>query len=155
MGRSPLIDACMDLPAEQLEADVLGTFGSILATLRHLVVADVPYLFVTSGERTPVIGADEMDLAQLRAVMESHDASWSSVLAQDVAPSEVYVRHREDGSQMQAPISIRLAQALHHGTDHCSQICTALTSFGIAPPSIDVWDFAGAGGRLVEIGPRG
>jgi hypothetical protein len=34
---------------------------------------------------------------------------------------------------------IRLAQVLHHRTDHRSQICTILTSLGIAPPDIDVW----------------
>ncbi len=48
---------------------------------------------------------------------------------------------------------IRLAQALHHGTDHRSQICTALTSLGVDPPSIDVWDFAALDGRLLEVPP--
>ena len=42
---------------------------------------------------------------------------------------------------------------LHHGTDHRSQICTALTSLGVDPPSIDVWDFAALDGRLVEFPP--
>lgn len=32
------------------------------------------------------------------------------------------------------------AQALHHGTDHRSQICTALTTLGVEPLLIDVWD---------------
>ena len=39
-------------------------------------------------------------------------------------------------------MGIRLAQALHHGTDHRSQICTALTTLGVEPPEIDVWAFA-------------
>ena len=31
--------------------------------------------------------------------------------------------------------------------------CTALTTLGIQPPSIDVWDFADTQGRLTEIPP--
>jgi uncharacterized damage-inducible protein DinB len=42
---------------------------------------------------------------------------------------------------------------LHHGTDHRSQICTALTSLGAEPPSIDVWDFGVEVGRVVEVHP--
>jgi uncharacterized damage-inducible protein DinB len=48
-------------------------------------------------------------------------------------------------------MGVRLAQALHHGTDHRSQICTALTTIGIEPPEIDVWAFAAAEGRLSEV----
>jgi uncharacterized damage-inducible protein DinB len=50
-------------------------------------------------------------------------------------------------------VGIRLAQALHHGTDHRSQICTALSTLGVEPPAIDVWDFCEQDGRLVEIPP--
>jgi uncharacterized damage-inducible protein DinB len=50
-------------------------------------------------------------------------------------------------------VGIRLAQALHHGSDHRSQICTILTSIGIEPPDIDVWAFAWSDGRLVEVPP--
>ena len=49
-----------------------------------------------------------------------------------------------------APLTIRLAQVIHHGTDHRSQVCTALTTLGIEPPAIDAWDFAWKDGRLTE-----
>jgi len=42
---------------------------------------------------------------------------------------------------------------LHHGTDHRSQICTALTTLGLEPPEIDVWDFAWEQGRVQEVPP--
>jgi uncharacterized damage-inducible protein DinB len=47
-----------------------------------------------------------------------------------------------------APLGIRLAQALHHGTDHRSQVCTALTTLGIEPPAIDLWDYGALDGRV-------
>ena len=78
-----------------------------------------------------------MDLTELRATMEGHGAAWSSVLAEGPDPDAVLVRHRDDGSETAAPASIRLAQALHHGTDHRGQICTALTTLGVAPPLIE------------------
>jgi uncharacterized damage-inducible protein DinB len=63
----------------------------------------------------------------------------------------VVVRRRDDGSESQAPLGIRLAQATHHGTDHRSQVCTALTTLGVEPPAIDVWDYAWKDDRLVEV----
>ena len=63
----------------------------------------------------------------------------------------VAIRRHDDGSESHAPLGIRLAQVIHHGTDHRSQVCTALTNLGIAPPDIDAWDFAFVDGRLVEV----
>ena len=42
---------------------------------------------------------------------------------------------------------------IHHGTDHRSQICTALTTLGVEPPLIDVWAFGLQTGRVVETSP--
>jgi uncharacterized damage-inducible protein DinB len=85
--------------------------------------------------------------------MEANGTAWSSLLAADPDPDSVVVRRRDDGSETHAPMGIRLAQALHHGTDHRSQICTALTMLGVEPPYIDVWDFGGDDGRVVEVPP--
>jgi uncharacterized damage-inducible protein DinB len=167
MGRSPLddafahhvwasvtlLDVCLALTPEQLATAVPGTYGSILDTQRHLVGADANYLFVTGGGRTPLIDEDSMDLGALRAEMEAHGSAWSRVLAEGPDPDEVLVRRRDDGSETHAPVGIRLAQALHHGTDHRSQICTALTTLGIEPPPIDVWDFGFGDGRVTEVEP--
>lgn len=148
-----LLDVCAGLTPEQLATTVPGTYGSILDTMRHLVGADASYLHVTSRGAVEPIDEDGMDLAELRAAMERHAEVWPRVLTTDLDPTEVLVRNRPDGSQTRAPLGIRLAQVLHHGTDHRSQICTALTSLGIEPPEIDVWDFGSQDGRVTEIEP--
>jgi uncharacterized damage-inducible protein DinB len=148
-----LVDVCLALSPEQLATAVPGTYGSILETQRHLVGADSSYLFVLSGGRTPVIDEDHMGLAELRAAMEANGAAWSRLMGEDVNPDTVFVRHRDDGSETHAPMGIRLAQALHHGTDHRSQICTALTTLGVEPPDIDVWDFGVQDGSVGEVPP--
>lgn len=148
-----VIDACLGLSPEQLGTSVTGTYGSILDTMRHLVGADSSYLFALSGERTPYIDADHMELPELRATMEGNGTAWSSLLEQDLNPDADVVRHRDDGSDSHAPMGIRLAQALHHGTDHRSQVCTVLTTLGVEPPAIDVWDFGWEGGRVFDVLP--
>ena len=149
-----LVDACLALSPQQLGRDVPGTYGSILATMRHLVGADSSYLFALTGGGVPIIDEDQMDLRGLRTTMEQNEAAWSSLLAADLDPDVVVVRHRDDGSESHAPMGVRLAQALHHGSDHRSQICTALTTLAVEPPAIDMWDFAEQAGRLVEVPPR-
>ena len=148
-----LIDVCLDLTPGQLATTVPGTYGSILDTMRHTVGADASYLFVTSGGRTTAIDEDAMDLSALREVMERHRDEWPRVVTADIDPDAWLVRHRDDGSETHAPLGIRLAQALHHGTDHRSQICTALTTLGLQPPEIDVWDYGLTRGRVTEVPP--
>jgi uncharacterized damage-inducible protein DinB len=84
--------------------------------------------------------------------MVDNGPMWNDLLAQNQDMSRMVVRHRDDGSS-HAPLGVRLAQAIHHGTDHRSQICTALTTLGIEPPEIDVWAFADQDGRAFETPP--
>jgi uncharacterized damage-inducible protein DinB len=145
-----LIDACLALTPEQLDSEVPGIYGSILLTLRHTVGADVSYLYVVSGGAVAEIEEADMDLPALRAAMAAIGPAWTTYLSGDLDPDAIVVRHRDDGSDSAAPVTIRLAQALHHGTDHRSQVCTALSNLGIEPPEIDAWAFADEAGRLSE-----
>jgi uncharacterized damage-inducible protein DinB len=147
-----LLGACGQLQDHQLRVGVPGVYGSILETLRHLVGSDCSYLFVTSGGH-PDFDEDAAELADLQSEMETHQAAWTELLGRDLDPDAWLVRHRPDGSETHAPLGIRLAQALHHGTDHRSQVCTILTNQGIEPPAIDVWDYGMAHDRTRHTEP--
>ena len=147
-----LANACLALPSEQLATTVPGTYGSIHDTMRHIVGADASYLVVTSGGRFPRIDEEQMSFAELRAQMATHGEAWSQVLA-GADPDVMLTRNRDDGSATHAPLGIRLAQAVHHGTDHRSQICTALTALGVEPPFIDAWDYGMQAGTVTEDPP--
>jgi uncharacterized damage-inducible protein DinB len=142
-----LIEACAKLSDEQLATSAIGTRGPIIETLRHLVHSDHWYLsFFT--ER-PALNHDEVDamsLAELRSLFVANAAAWRVVIAEERDPDREIVEHDEDWT-VHSPVGVRLAQVVHHGTDHRSQICTALTSLGIEPPEIDLWAFARATGR--------
>ena len=151
-----LVDACRGLTNEQLEAPVPGTYGSIIQTLRHMVGADAWYLSVASGDRSHMFDEDAADLDALRAAMGRQGAGWAALLGSGVDADTVLKEvDDDDGFQRHAALGIQLAQALHHGTDHRSQVCTALTGLGLEPPDIDVWVYGLASGRSVDIPPSG
>jgi uncharacterized damage-inducible protein DinB len=149
-----VIDACLELSPGQLETKVPGTYGSILATARHLVSSDAYYVSVVNGGPIFDVDEEQLDLDALRALTVETAEAWSALLAGELDPDRDVVRYRDDGSESHAPMTIRLAQALHHGTDHRSQIATALTNLGIEPPEIDVWAYGRDDGRVFETEPK-
>jgi uncharacterized damage-inducible protein DinB len=142
-----VLDACAALDDAQLATTVPGTYGSIIGTLRHLVGGDVFYLDVLRSELESFDEAAS-DIPTMRAVFEAHDPVWQRLVAGNLEPTTDVVEYEDSGYETHAPLGIRLAQALNHGTDHRSQVCTALTTLGIEPPAIDVWDFAAVDGRM-------
>jgi uncharacterized damage-inducible protein DinB len=149
-----LVDACLAIGPRQLETTVPGAYGSILDTLRHCIGSDAWDLFVATRDRASLFDQDDMDLSELRAAMESHGPAWSRLLAQDPDADAVLDEvDPNDGYERHIAMGIQLAQVLHHGTDHRSQVCTALTALGVEPPRIDVLDFGMEAGRVVEITP--
>ena len=151
-----VIDACSQLNDGQLGTTVPGTYGSILNTLRHLVGGDVFYLDVLRGGEPEAFREESSDLRTLRGVMEAHDTTWQEIIGREVDPATDVVEVEDGGYETHAPLGIRLAQALYHGTDHRSQVCTALTTIGVEPPPIEPWDLAQLDGRMftVESAPR-
>jgi uncharacterized damage-inducible protein DinB len=146
-----VVDACLELSPEQLAVDVPGTRGPILETIRHLVESDAFDLFVLTGDRTHDVDAAGMSLAELREVMERTGSGWTEFISGPLDPDAVVREVDEtDGFQRWAPVGFRLAGTLDHGTDHRSQICTALTTIGVQPPRIGVMDFGSDVGRVVE-----
>jgi len=145
-----IIDACAELTPEQLDATVEGTRGSIIETLRHVVGSDSWYLSFFGDERIARIDDGRPnDLPDLRAATITNGALWLEVLA-DAPDADQEIEEVGDDWRFVSPAGIRLAQAVHHGTDHRSQVCTILTTLGIEPPEIDVWAYGHAVGRERE-----
>jgi len=146
-----VVDACLDLGAEELETNVLGTRGPMFETLRHVVAGDTDDLFILTGDRAFDIDVEPMSLAEARVVMERNGSGWAEFISRSLDPDAiVHEVDMTDGYQRWAPVGFRLAGALDHGTDHRSQICTALTTLGVEPPAIDVYSFGLDTRRVVE-----
>jgi uncharacterized damage-inducible protein DinB len=141
-----LIDECAALTPEQLGTPIPGTYGSIIDTLRHLVRSDGWYL---SFFRDGIARADEdkaASLGELRSAITRNGAVWIDVLAGDLDADTDIVEY-DNGWEVHSPVGVRLAQVIHHGTDHRSHVCTGLTILDLTPPEIDVWAYARATGR--------
>jgi uncharacterized damage-inducible protein DinB len=150
-----VIDACLDLSEEELETNVPGTRGPILETVRHLVESDAFDLYILTSDRAYNVDAERMSLPEVRAVMERTGLGWTELISGPLDPDAVVREVDEgDGFQRWAPLGFRLAGTLDHGTDHRSQICTALTTIGVEPPKIGVVDFGMHAGRIVEKMPE-
>jgi uncharacterized damage-inducible protein DinB len=142
-----LIRACAALTPEQMAAPVPGTFGSIIDTLRHLVAADSWYLSFFDGGTPQLDETADTSLNELMSMMLRNGSAWTGLLAGDLDPDADVPEHGDEGWEFHAPAAFRLAQVVHHGTDHRSQVCTALSSLGLTPPEIDLWAFGEAVGR--------
>lgn len=56
---------------------------------------------------------------------------------------------KDASGTFQVQLGIVLVQALHHGNDHRTQICTVLGHHGIPFEEIDVWAYGEATGGMV------
>ena len=142
-----LLEACAGLTPEQLEASSPGTYGPIINTLRHLIQADSFYLWVFNGQDYPRIPGDNtLGVAELREANTLHSAGYEELLARTIDP-DAAITERGDDFAFTTTMGVRLSQVIHHGTDHRSQVCTALTGLGMTPPEIDVWAYGDATGK--------
>lgn len=151
-----LLAVCRDLDSRQLDATAEGTFGSIIDTLWHLIAAESGYAARLTGER-PTFDADADDpptVAEMEAYVDELSDRWERFLSTPFDAERLFpITWWETPRQvLDVPAGVVLAQAIHHGTDHRSQICTDLTVIGIQPPELGVWEYAVASGRARPTG---
>jgi uncharacterized damage-inducible protein DinB len=144
-----LIDNCMSLPPERLHEAVPGTYGPILNTMVHLVGADQRYLEGLIGEpiASPIRPGDVLPLAELRQRFEEQAGRWEGLLDR-VDELDVTLPARGPYSETRRAQNLLMLQAIHHGNDHRTHICTALSVLGLEPPDIDGWAYWGATHQL-------
>jgi uncharacterized damage-inducible protein DinB len=137
-----LIDHCIGLPPELLHQAVPGTYGPILNTLVHLVGADQRYLDGLTGEPpvSPIRQGELLPLADLRRRFEAQTHRWEAVLDR-VEELDVTLPARGSWAETPHAQNLLLLQAIHHGNDHRTHICTALSVLGLEPPDIDGWSY--------------
>ena len=138
-----LIDHLDRLPTEQLDASVPGTYGPIIDTLTHIIDADTRYL-LRLRDPTPPLAVDRVgiSLAQLRSEMSGHRGRWDETL-EDLEAGRLHsaILGREDYPDTDPAESMLMIQAIHHGNEHRTQICSTLGALELPLPEIDGWDF--------------
>lgn len=143
-----LLDVCAKLPVKELSLTVPGTYGTIAATFLHLVSAEQRYAR-RFGVGDPRIR--ETDGFPGLAVLREHLERSGDQLIE--AAGRTKGDETSDGKDENGTFTVKLAiilvQALHHGGDHRTQICTILGHHGIPCGEMDVWAYGEATGGMV------
>ncbi len=140
-----LIEFCENLPPEKLEETTPGTYGSIRATLHHLVAAEDNYQTVVTGEPIGEPLPPNATLESLARRLQALAPRWEA-LANDPAAAEREVTNRA-GTRIARGVAV-LAQAIHHADDHRTQVASILGAQGVEPPDLDLWAYGEEAGYV-------
>lgn len=138
-----LLEHLETLDVDDLERISPGTYGTIAATLTHLVDADDRYLQrLEQPDLPPYAESPPQPLDVLRSRVEGNDGRWRGALGR-LAEGTLHARIPDDriAGGLDPAETLLLLQALHHGDDHRAQICTTLGAAALAVPDLDVWTF--------------
>ena len=147
-----LIAACQDRSVDELTRPG-PRFGSILATLNHLVLADAGYVASLGGGRAEWASNDNEtnDLLELAARAEESGARWEQFLQEPVDGEQL--AFLDDGAY-ETHVAVVVVQALHHVSAHGEQVCACLKALGVEPPDIQPWELADTTGRSRWLRPQ-
>jgi uncharacterized damage-inducible protein DinB len=143
-----LLDVCAKLSDEQLQLTTPGTYGTIAATLVHLFAAEQRYLRRIAGTKAEINERDQPapSLARLREnAVRSGDQLIEA--ASRITPDDT-IEEERDGQVMRLHLWVVAVQALHHGNDHRTHVCTILGAHDIPYGDMDVWAYGQATGGI-------
>ena len=132
---------CQKLTEEQLAASAPGTYGSILATLGHMIAAEADYTHRLTGRgpQSPFRWEDRPALEDIFAFSGIvADALLDAV--QHVPPNHI-VHEEEDGNTIDYKASLLFIQVINHGIEHRTNITTILSGMGLPAPEVDGWGY--------------
>lgn len=148
-----LLDACGTLSHHQLELTAPGTYGTIASTLMHLLAAEQRYVRRLGGSEPRIQNSSDpfLGVEPLRIHAETSGDDLIQ-LAGRLQPEETVESTWPEGT-FQVEAGVILIQALHHGNDHRTHICTILGGHGLFLPDMDVWAYGRARGGIVPVKP--
>ena len=138
-----ILERCAGLTAEQLDATIVGAYGSIRDTLQHIATAERSYVSrISTGQ--PYRRSEDAPPLTIAEMTESVRTSGSGLIewAPKVQVGDT-VQVNWEGAPRAVPKTILLTQAINHATEHRAQIMAILTQLGVQPPDLDGWTYFG------------
>ena len=145
-----LLDFCRTLDPARLDDQAAGTYGTLYGTLQHLVGAEQWYVQLLTGE---LVGArirrtQRHTLDELASIATAIGVRELDVAASDDPDRQIVM---DEGKGPRTTVGVILAQLVHHGNEHRTQVTTILGSNGTLPPPVSAWGY----GRAVGISETG
>jgi uncharacterized damage-inducible protein DinB len=136
-----ILEFCRDLDPALLDTGASGAYGPIKETLAHIVGWEEVLSSAVEGTGPldpPPRFASVSDLLERSARLADR---WERSLDPEPHPERL-VEFGVRGTRRLVRVGTVLAQVVHHGNHHRSQVCTALSAVDIEPPALDAWAFA-------------
>jgi uncharacterized damage-inducible protein DinB len=153
MMNQRLVEACRGLSPEQLGATVVGTYGTLGATLAHIANAQEGYAARFLGTERPerLLEDPFPGFDALEERFTHGNAQLEEAAAQAGRDHEVQVTGDDPPGTWRMHATLLLLQAINHGTEHRSQIATILTQLGIEPPEMDGWTYFENSDQMIPV----
>jgi uncharacterized damage-inducible protein DinB len=142
-----LYEACEALPAREYMRPRASFFGSLHATLNHILVVDRIWVARIESQTPASLKLDQIlygDLIGLKVARLAEDEHIRNMLA-GIAEGKLDrpVEYRNSrGDRCEMPLCSVLAHFFNHQTHHRGQVHDMLSHTGASPPSLDLIDFA-------------
>jgi uncharacterized damage-inducible protein DinB len=134
-----LLDFCTGLSDEQLRASTVGGYGSIYATLGHLVHGEVSYVSRVNGK----LPANPPPTDRFAGFDELRDAvRWANAELLQlalVARSDTLVVEEEPEGTVRYKLADLMVQASTHAMEHRTHVAAIITALGLEPPDTSTW----------------
>lgn len=140
-ANAQILVACQKLTHEQLAFSMPGVYGSINATLAHILRAEAEYIRRLTGvcPQPPFNWVESYSLEDLSTYAVSvANALLETVI--NVAP-EYLVHEEEDGNTIDYLARLLFIQVISHGIEHRTNITTILGYLGETFTEIDGWGY--------------
>jgi uncharacterized damage-inducible protein DinB len=146
-----LLDVCAEFTDERLQMTAPGTYGTIASTFFHMLAAEQRYIRRLGGGE-PRISERNSPFPGLAVLRGEAVRSGDELIeiAPKIDPDEAHETTFSDGRVL-LHSGVVVIQALHHGNDHRTHICTILGHNGITYGDMDLWAYGEATGALVTI----
>jgi|SRR5712692_2268429 len=145
-----LLGVCAKLTDEQLQLTAPGTYGTIAATFLHLLGAEQRYLRRMGGDEAQISERSEFPGIAILAEQAARSGDQLIEAAGRIKPDEA-IEAKFQEERVKLHLGVVLIQALHHGNDHRTHICTILGHHGMKYGDMDVWAYGDAIGAIVPI----
>ena len=136
-----LFEQCAGLSDAQLDASIVGAFGSIRDTLHHIANSEYGYWYrIMTGHscRRPE-GLPPPTLEGLKESIRLSGEGFIAIAPKILAQDTVIMDWQ--GAPRTVPCTVLMTQAITHATEHRAQILATLTQFGIQTPDLDGWTY--------------
>lgn len=140
-ANAQVFGTCLKLGPEVLAAVAPGVYGSIHATLGHLIAAEADYIerITGNGPQPPFQWEDGPALVEIFAFSQVVAAALLDTV-QNTSP-DAMVHEEEEGNTIDYRASLLFIQVIDHGIEHRTNVTTILSGLGLPTPEVDGWGY--------------